>query len=360
MPAEFESQQAAYMIWPQRPDNWRDGGKPAQRAFAQIADLLADYEPVTMLVNQSQYSHAKSLLSPKVRLLEMSSNDSWMKDYGPFYVVNDQGQVRAVDFQFNAWGGLVDGLYFPWDLDNQIAMKIADLDQVDYYSAATVLEGCAILVDGQGTLFTTEDVVLSEGRHPDGWTKAQAEQVFHDYLGVTKTIWLPQGFFMDETGGDVDNLLNVVTPGEIVLTWTDNPNDPQYAISQEAYQILRQATDAQGRHLKIHKLALPRVLRLKREEAEGVDRINGDQPRFAGQRLTASYVNYITTDHAILVPTFADPNDAPAQRLLAQLYPGRKIVGVPSDAVHEVLTGGGNIHTIVGGVPSFQKTGDAQ
>ncbi|MDT7013451.1 agmatine deiminase [Levilactobacillus namurensis] len=361
LPAEFEGQSASYMIWPQRPGNWRDGGKPAQRAFTQIAELLAQVEPVTMLVNQDQYANAKSMLSDKVRLVEMSSNDAWMKDYGPFYVINQQGDLRAVDFQFNAWGGLTDGLYFPWDLDNQIAVKVADLNRMDYYTVAqTVLEGCAILVDGQGTLFATEDVVLSEGRNANGGlTKAEAEQYFHDYFGVTKTIWLPQGYFMDETGGDIDNLINVVAPGEVVLTWTDDPNDPQQAISEEAYQVLRTATDAQGRHLKIHKLPIPQVLRLKREEANGVDRINGDQPRFSGQRLTASYVNYITANHALLVPEFNDPNDLPAQRLLAKLYPGFRIIGVPSEAVHEVLTGGGGIHTIVDGVPSRQKSGDA-
>lgn len=360
-PAEFDGQVASYMIWPQRPDNWRNGGKPAQVAFAQIAAIIARFEPVTMLVNRDQYANAKAMLPPAVRVVEMSSNDAWMKDYGPFYVVNDQGERRAVDFQFNAWGGLLDGLYFPWNLDNQVAGKVADLEQTDYYSAGeTVLEGCAVLTDGQGTLFATEDVVLSEGRNPGGLSKAQAEQVFHDYLGITKTIWLPQGYFMDETGGDIDNLLNVVAPGEIVLTWTDDVNDPQHAISEEAYALLQRATDARGRHLKIHKLPMPRVLRLSQAEADQVDRINGDQPRYAGQRLTASYVNYLTVNGAILVPEFGDANDRPAQDLLAQLYPDFQIVGVPSAAVHEVLTGGGNIHTIMDGVPSLQKSGDGQ
>ncbi|MFC6289654.1 agmatine deiminase [Levilactobacillus angrenensis] len=354
MPGEFENQAASYMIWPERPDNWREGGKPAQKAFARLAETIAQFEPVTMLVNQDQYAHARAELSPAVRVVEMSSNDSWMKDCGPFYVVNDAGEIRAVDFQFNAWGGLLDGLYFPWDKDNQIAQKVADLQEFPVYQVNTVLEGCAIHVDGQGTLIATESVVLSEGRNPGGLTKADAEKIFHDYLGVTKTIWLPEGYFMDETNGDVDNMLNFVAPGELVLTWTADESDPQHEISEEAYAILAAATDAQGRHFKIHKLQTPRILKLSEEEANGVDPINGMLPRVAGQRLTASYVSYITTNQAILMPTFDDPQDAVAQQQLAKLYPDRQIVPVPAT---EILTGGGNIHTIAAGVPGRQMGG---
>jgi len=354
MPGEFEDQAASYMIWPERPDNWREGGKPAQKAFARLAETIAQFEPVTMLVNQDQYNHARASLSPAVRVVEMSSNDSWMKDCGPFYVVNDAGDIRAVDFQFNAWGGLLDGLYFPWDKDNQIGKKVADLQEFPVYEVAAVLEGCAIHVDGQGTLIATESVVLSEGRNPGGLTKADAEKIFHDYLGVTKTIWLPEGYFMDETNGDIDNMLNFVAPGEVVLTWTDDTSDPQAEISEDAYERLAVATDARGRHFKIHKLQTPRVLTLSEAEANGVDPINGMLPRVAGQRLTASYVSYITTNQAILMPIFDDPQDAVAHEQLAALYPTRQVVDVPAT---EILTGGGNIHTIAAGVPGHHTGG---
>lgn len=356
MPGEFEDQAESYLIWPERPDNWREGGKPAQKAFAQLAETIATYEPVTMLVNQGQYTHARTVLSPAVRVVEMSSNDAWMKDVGPFYVVDDTGELRAVDFQFNAWGGLLDGLYFPWDQDNRIGKKVADLQRIPVYEAQFVLEGCAIHVDGQGTLIATEDVVLSEGRNPGGLTKAVAEQIFHDYLGITKTVWLSHGYFMDETNGDIDNLINFVAPGELVLTWTDDKRDPQYEISRQAYELLQQATDAQGRRFKIHKLQIPHILTLSDAEAQGVDPINGRLPRVAGQRLTASYVSYITTNRAILMPVFDDPQDAVAHRQLAALYPNRQVVDV---SANEILTGGGNIHTIAAGVPG-RHTGGQQ
>ncbi len=185
MAAEFEPQGETYLIWPQRPDNWRNGGKQAQEAFAQLAEIISRYQPVTMLVNEDQFNNARSRLANEIRVIEMSSNDAWMRDYGPFYLLNDAGEVRCVDFNFNAWGGLLDGLYFPWDKDNEIAAKIANLKYLDYYKVKTVLEGCAIQVDGEGTLIATEDVVLSEGRNND-MTKAKMEQLFADYLGIQK------------------------------------------------------------------------------------------------------------------------------------------------------------------------------
>lgn len=353
LPAEFESQQAGYMIWPQRPDNWRDGGKPAQQAFAKLAALLAKYQPMTMLVNESQFKNARAMLPDSVRVIEMSSNDAFIKDTGPFYIVNNTGEIRYADFNFNAWGGLLDGLYFPWDKDNELGMKLADLNRLDLYQNPMTLEGCSVLTDGEGTLFTTEEVILSEGRNK-GMTKEAAETIFRDYLGISKTIWLPEGFFMDETGGDIDNVINVVKPGELVLSWTDNKYDPQYRISHEALELLQQATDAKGRHFKIHKLQLPSTLTLSAKEAEGVDPINGMLPRIEGQRLTATYVNYITTDKAIVVPVFDDIQDDQACQLLHELYPDRLVETYPA---REILTGGGGLHTVVLNVPSGQVGG---
>lgn len=353
LPAEFESQQAGYMIWPQRPDNWRDGGKTAQHAFTKLATLLAKYQPMTMLVNENQFGNARGLLPDNVRVVEMSSNDAFIKDTGPFYIVNDSGEIRYADFNFNAWGGLLDGLYFPWDKDNELGVKLANLNRLDFYQNGMTLEGCSVLTDGEGTLFTTEEVILSEGRNK-GMTKQQAEAIFQQYLGITKTIWLPEGFFMDETGGDIDNVINVVKPGELVLSWTDNKYDPQYRISHEAFELLKQATDAQGRHFKIHKLQLPSTLTLSAKEAQGVDPINGMLPRIEGQRLTATYVNYITTDKAVIVPAFGDPQDSSACQLLHELYPDRTI---ESFSVREILTGGGGLHTVVLNVPRGEVGG---
>lgn len=353
LPAAFEENQAGYMIWPQRPDNWRDGGKPAQHAFAKLATLLAEHEPITMLVNEDQYQNARSMLPDKVRVIEMSSNDAFIKDTGPFYLINNQGTVRIADFNFNAWGGLLDGLYFPWDKDNELTEKIAGLNRLDYYHHDRVLEGCSVTTDGEGTILTTEDVILSEGRNANA-SKEEAEQVFHDYFGAEKIVWLPEGFFLDETGGDIDNMVSFVRPGELVLSWTDDQTDPMYGICRRALEVLEHATDARGRHFKVHQLQLPAQLLLTEEEANGVDPINGMLPRTANQRLTATYVNYITTDHIIVMPKFDDPQDSVAHQQLAELYPDREIIDFPA---REILTGGGGLHTILLSVPGQQTGG---
>ena len=159
MPGEYEEHSGTYIIWPERPDNWRLGAKPAQHVFTQVANTIAKYEPVTVCVSKEQYSNARNMLNDNVKVVEMSNDDSWMRDCGATFVVNDKGEVRAVDWTFNAWGGLVDGLYFPWDQDDKIALKMSELEQVDRYRLDDfILEGGSIHVDGEGTVMVTEDV----------------------------------------------------------------------------------------------------------------------------------------------------------------------------------------------------------
>ena len=153
MPGEFEKHSGCYMIWPERPDNWRLGGKPAQKVFAEVANTIAKYEPMTMIVSKNQYSNARSWLDENVRLVEMSNDDSWVRDCGATFVIDDKGGVRGVDWKFNAWGGLVDGLYFPWDSDDKIASKMCELERVDSYR--------------------TEDFVLEGGSVHAYWAEAQ-------------------------------------------------------------------------------------------------------------------------------------------------------------------------------------------
>ena len=121
MPAEFEPQQGVWMLWPERNDNWRDGGKPAQKAFADVAKAIAKFEKVTVGASVRQYQNARAKLPENIRVVELESDDAWVRDCGPTFLVNDKGGLRAVDWEFNAWGGLVDGLYFPWDKDDQLA-----------------------------------------------------------------------------------------------------------------------------------------------------------------------------------------------------------------------------------------------
>ena len=187
MPAEFEPQDGVWMLWPERNDNWRSGAKPAQETFCQVARAIARFEKVTMCVSAGQYQNARARLPEEIRVVEVSSNDAWVRDCGPTFLVNGQGGLRAVDWTFNAWGGLYDGLYFPWDRDDQVAQKICEMADVDSYrTEGFVLEGGSIHVDGEGTVLTTEmcgdrgEAVsvsgLREGAVAPGWHRPRRDQ----------------------------------------------------------------------------------------------------------------------------------------------------------------------------------------
>ena len=246
MPAEFEPHAGTWMIWPERPDNWRQGAKPAQKVFAEVASAIAQFEPLSMCVSHAQWRNARHLLPPSARVVEMSSDDSWMRDCGATFVVNDQGLVRAIDWDFNAWGGLIGGLYFPWDKDDMVARKTADIERLDRYKVPLVLEGGSIHVDGQGTLLTTEECLLNENRNPN-LSKAEIEACLADTLQIDKFIWLGKGIYNDETNGHVDNICCFIRPGVLALAWCDDKTDPQYDISHDAYERLMSARDAHGR-----------------------------------------------------------------------------------------------------------------
>jgi agmatine deiminase len=352
MPGEFESHSGCWMLWPERSSNWRWGAKPAQAAFAAVATAVATSEPVTVGASRQQYLQARSMLPGAIRVVEMSSDDAWMRDVGPTFVVNRRGAVRGVDWMFNAWGGLNGGLYFPWDQDDLVARKVLEIEGRERYRAPLVLEGGAIHVDGEGMLITTEECLTNPNRNPQ-MDKGQLEILLHEYLGVSQVVWLGKGVIEDETSGHVDNLCCFARPGEVVLTWTDNKRDPQYAVSNEALERLLQFKDARGRRLKVHKLQHPGLLRRTAEEVQGIDALEGAKPRVAGERLAASYVNFYIGNSTVVMPLLDRKYDAIAAKQLQRIFPERRIIGVQA---REILLGGGNIHCITQQVPGKARS----
>jgi len=340
MPAEFGPHHQSWMLWPERTDIWPHGGKPAQTVFAEIASAIAQFEAVTVGVSSRQYQNARARLPPSVRVVEVSYNGCWIRDTGPVFISNDRGHVRGVDWEFNAWGGLKEGLYFPWDLDNLIAQKILDLENIDRYAGPLIMEGGGINVDGEGTLLTTESCILNPNRNAD-IDISTAEQTFSDFLGVKKIIWLKRGLYLDETGGHIDNLCSFVRPGVVLLTWTTDSSDPQYEISQEAYELLASTTDAHGKPLKIIKIQQPQPIYIEQTDSASVDSIPGTVPRIVGARLPASYINFYFVNGGLLVPIFRDAADSGALRAISDAVPDKKIVPINTKAL---LFGGGNIH----------------
>ncbi len=348
MPGEFEPHSKTWMLWPERPDNWRENAIPAQQAFVEVAKEISRFEPVMMGVNPTQLKNARSMLPTAVNVVEIANNDSWMRDCGPTFVIDGNGKLRGIDWIFNAWGGLYNGLYYPWDLDEGVASKVFEIERLDYYKAPIVLEGGSIHVDGKGTCITTTECLLSPGRNPD-LTQAQIEEYLQKYLNVEKVLWIPRGVFHDETTGHVDNIACFLGSGVVALTWTDDKSDPQYERSAEAFDYLMLQTDAQGRQIEVHKIHQPEPIVITPDEAEGVDVVEGSLPRKAGDRMAASYINFYFCNQGAIVPTFNDPHDAIALDTLQRLLPDRKVVGVPA---REILLGGGNIHCITQQQPS--------
>ena len=338
MPCELGPHERCWMLWPERPDNWRRNAQPAQQAFAAVAKAIARFEPVTVGASAAQYAHARAALPATVRVVELSSNDAWMRDVGPSFLTNGAGGLRGVHWGFNAWGGL----YADCDRDRQVAQKVLELTNAERYRAPLVNEGGAIHVDGEGTALVTEQCLLNPNRNPS-LTRAQIQTLLQRYLGVECVLWLGEGVIDDETSGHVDNLACFVRPGEVCLTWTDDEHDPQHCVSADALERLQAARDARGRRLRVHKLPHPRPLHITRREADGIVRKAGMRRLRVGQRLAASYVNFYPANGAIIFPLLGASTDEHARRELRRLFPRRRIVGVPA---REVLLGGGGIHCI--------------
>lgn len=344
MPAEWAPHSQTWMVWPERPDNWRDQAVPAQAAFAEVAKAIASFEPVTVCASAGQYANAAAILDhPGIRVIELSSNDGWVRDTGPSFLINGQGSLRGVDWTFNAWGGDNGGLYADWALDDQVADKILAMERCPRYrTEGFVLEGGSFHVDGEGTLLTTEECLLNANRNPH-LQREEIELMLADHLGISKVIWLPSGLYNDETDGHVDNFCCFVRPGEVLLAWTDDEKSPNYARCQAAAQVLESQRDAQGRELLVHRIPIPGPLFATAEECAGVAVVAGSQPRDPSIQLAGSYVNFLIVNDGVVAPAFDDPQDAVALEILQRIFPDRRVVTVPG---REILLGGGNIHCI--------------
>lgn len=360
MPGEFEPHEGCVMIWPERPGSWNYGAREAQKAFVKVAEAIGESEKVYMLVSKAQMENAKNQLGnvSGVTLLECETDDAWARDVGATMVLDEKGAVCGVDWQFNAWGGDFDGLYRNWEKDDRVAAFICRTLGCPCLDARPfVLEGGSIHSDGEGTLIVTEACLLSQGRNPQ-MSREQIEEQLKYWLGVHKIIWLPCGIYQDETNEHVDNVCAFVRPGEVVLAWTEDETDPQYAMSLADLKVLEQETDAKGRKFKIHKLLIPqKPVCLTREDVDGFVFEEGEDEREAGERMAASYVNFYISNGGIILPQFGDENDKRAVEILQKCFPERRIYPIDARAI---IVGGGNIHCITQQIPGKISDLDAE
>jgi agmatine deiminase len=320
MPAEWSPHAATYMEWPTttRAEFWADRFETAKRDYATVANAIAAFEPVIMLVRPEQQDEARKLCGDGVDLLTMEIDDSWMRDNGPIFVTNARGEVALVKFDFNAWGEK----FAPWDLDATVPERLATHLGMRRYAAPMVLEGGSFFVDGEGTLVTTEQCLLNPNRNPS-MTREDIEGVLRDYLGVDVVVWLMNGHPQDrDTDGHIDGILQYVGPGVVMLHLPGDPSDPGHLDMRENLRRLEVARDAAGRSFQV----IP----------------------FEPGSSAAAVMNFYLCNGGAIVPTHDAEVDEPALAQVRAAFPEREVVSVPGETI---LYGGGGPHCITQQLP---------
>ncbi|MBO9685268.1 MAG: agmatine deiminase family protein [Mitsuaria chitosanitabida] len=321
MPDEAERHAATWMSFGPSEDVWgRALLRPVREHLAGIARAIAAFEPVRLFAREEDVALARRLCGAGVEVLAQPVDDLWMRDTGPVFVRDRRGRMAGVDFNFNGWGGKQVHAH-----DAEVAAAVADEVGVTRLESALVLEGGGIEVDGQGTAIITESCVLNANRNP-GVGKAEAEQELRRLLGIEKVIWLPGIAGKDITDGHTDFYARFTQPGTVVAGSDEDPASYDHPVTRRHLEILRGATDARGRRLKVIVLPGPGSVR----------------PAFERPEFAAGYINFYVCNGAVIAPQFGDTrSDANARAILREQFPGREIVQLDIDAI---AAGGGGIH----------------
>jgi agmatine deiminase len=328
MPAEWEPQEAIWLSWPHKRASWPGHFRPIPAKFAEIAAHISRRQKVRFNIARPLQKRAWALLSragaelANVEFYPHPTNDAWCRDHGPIFVKNDRtGEVALTDWKYNAWGDK----YPPYHLDNRVPPLIARALGLRRFEKRRVLEGGSIDVNGRGLLLTTEACLLHPNRNP-ALKRAQIEGMLRDYLGVQTVLWLGDGILGDDTDGHIDDLSRFFREDGIVTVVEPNRRDPNHRILAANLERLRGLRTPAGKRFKLIELPMPK-------------------PAFCdGQRLPASYANFLVINGAVLLPTFRQPpRDAAAAEVLAECFPGREVI--PIDCL-ELVWGLGTLHCI--------------
>ena len=325
MPAEWETHSGTWLTWPHNPETWpKQEMQQVETEFMGIIRPLAKNESVHILVNDEDMENAvESTLNANnvemknIFLHDIPTNDSWIRDYGPNFIIQSDGKVAANDWDFDSWGRK-----YKWELDDLAGTVIAEESGLHHFKPEIVLEGGAIEVNGAGTCVTTESCILNPNRN-NGISRDAMETVLKDYLGISKVIWLHGEMEGDDTDGHIDNLARFVNPTTMVCAVEEDEEDPNYPCLKNNFDHLRSATDQDDKLFEIVALPMPGYI--------------------GSPRLPASYANFYIANKSVLVPVYGNPNDKRALSILEPLFPEREIIPIPCTTL---IWGLGGVHCL--------------
>lgn len=354
MPGEFEPQEAVWLMLASNLETWYNGGYRAREAQVNLVRAINEAGThVNLGVPHRLFVTAEKLFDGlDVTLYEITTEDCWVRDTGAIYVKNrESGEIRGVDFKFNAYGGELHGTSIRYADDDMIARKMLQASGHSRYRTSFILEGGSINTDGEGTVLTTESCLLNENRNKE-LSREEIENELKNYLGFEKVIWIPEGIDTDEgeTDGHIDDLCAFIAPGEVVTCYTEDKNHAHYEIFRKCYDILSKATDAKGRKLKVHKLTVADPFYLNGEEAMNITDMQGvgHEPdgawREEGEPAVGSYANFLITNGSIIFPIYGLDTDDEAVECMRKIVNDRFVVRPVN--MHDIALGGGSIHCI--------------
>jgi agmatine deiminase len=331
MPDEGDKHRRAFVAFGAQEAIWEDFTPDVQEAIGLIARTIAHYEPVTVFCRSNERGLAEEHCgTTNITYVTTELDDVWMRDIGANFVIDGAGGLGAVDFNFNGWGNKQQ-----YSKDAQVAALVADTVDASHIRSELVGEGGGIEVDGHGTAIMTESSWINSNRNPD-WSKAEVEQELKARLGLRKIIWLPGIKGKDITDAHVDFYARFVKPGVVIANLDSDPQSYDRKVTLAHLEILKQATDADGRKLRVHTVSPPLNPRKSK--------FSRNNPDFA-----AGYINYFVINGAVIAPEFGDKAaDTRAFDLLSELYPDRDVVQLNIDAI---AAGGGGIHCVTSHQP---------
>ena len=329
MPAEWTPHECCWMQWPHKNLNFSGyeavpswshfDFEKGMIAWAKVAKAIANFEKVKMIVHPKDIEYAKKLLDGEIEIIKFTNDDAWARDSGAIFLLNKNGKLGGVDWEFNGWGK-----FKPYDSDNKIAKFMIEHSSAAYFKNNMVLEGGSVHVDGQGTLITTRQCLLNKNRNPN-LSISEIEENLKDYLGVKKIIWLNKGTDQG-TDGHVDNIACFVKTGTVLALACRDKNDTFYEKINENLEILKTSTDSKGKRLNIIELEMSYKRLIP----------NDDEP--------SSYLNFYIANNGIVMPNFDDKKaDDNAKNILQSAFPRRKIIAINGI---DIAMGGGNVHCI--------------